>query len=284
MHSPFRPALVAPAPSLVCTLTTHNTLRLGNISSETASLLRVRKTLRQATPAGGFVFDVATLARVQTPAPGAEQLTADLAPVLATLVVETDATGRLVRILNKAHLRQQWAALRPGLRAKYRHNPDVPPALIEQLGQVLDEDDALESVLARSPDYGLLFPPLYAHTFSAEVPVGGTALLARFVGEIDLPLRTEALLEPAAPLVGAAPTVRVAGALDDTRYRADDAHQALCALADQPNLDTSVAVIHHETYTFGPQHAVVEASRHTRCEVQGVVSRQITVLLHTRAA
>lgn len=158
----------------------------------------------------------------------------------------------------------------------------MPPELLAQLGQVLDGDDALETTLARSPEYGLLFPPLYGQRFSSAVPVAGAAVLPGFVGEIDLPLRTEALLEEVRPPAGVAGIVRVAGVIDGPYYPAAEARRALCALTDHPNLDTRVAALHHEQYTFGPQHELVAATRHTRADVPGVLSRQLTVLLHTR--
>lgn len=283
MSSLLSLTLTTPTISQVCTLTTHATLRLGNNVNETATRLRVRKTLRDITRAGGCIFEVETLARLQTPEPtGAARLTAELAPLLETLVVETDATGRLVRVANKAQLRERWADLLPQLQAKYRRDPDVPPALLVQLGQVLDGDDLLETVLARSAEYGLLFPPLYGQTFSADTPVPGVAVLPRFVGEIDLPLRTEALLDPAPLANGNAGMVRIAGEVNEEQYPADEARRGLCALTDQPNLDTAPVAIHRETYTFGRHHELVEAARHTRAEVPGVVGRQLTVLLHTR--
>ena len=283
MHNPVLFELMAPAPGQVCTLTTHATLRLGSFITETATRLRVRKTLRDTTRAGGYLFTVETLARLQTPEPaGTARLTAELAPLLETLVVETDVTGRLVRVTNKAQLREQWADLFPQLQAKYRRDPDIPPALLAQLGQVLDGDDTLETVLARSPEYGLLFPPFYGQAFSPDVPVPGTAVLARFVGEIDLPLRTEALLESANTTSSTAGTVRVAGEVDEAHYPADEARRSLCALTDQPNLDTHPVALHSETYTFGRGHELLEATRHTRGEVPGVMSRQLTVLFHTR--
>jgi hypothetical protein len=266
----------------VFTLTTHATLRLGSLVTESARQLRLRRTLRQLTPTGGCVFELTALARVQTPMSGVAGLSAELAPLLETLLVETDATGRLARVANKAQLRERWADLLPTLRRKYRQDPDVPPALLAQLGQVLDGDDTLEAVLARSPEYGLLFPPLYDQYLSPDTPLPGSAVLSRFVGEMDLPLRTETLLEAAAPAGDIAGTVRVAGEVDEPRYAADEARRALCALTDQPNLDTRVVALHQETYIFGRRHELVEASRHTRGEVPGVMSRELTVLLHTR--
>lgn len=282
MRSLFSQAQSTPASGIVCTITAHTSLRLGNLCNEKATQLRVRKAMRQATPGGGFIFDITTLSRVQTPTQGAGQLTAELAPLLDALVVETDAAGRLLRVLNKAALRQQWAALKPELQAKYRRNSDVPPKLLHQLGQVLDEDDALETALANSSEYGLLFQPPYGLPFSADVPVPGTAVLPHFVGEIDLPLRTESLCEINDLSPGATGAVRVAGEIDLSRYRAADARRALCALTDEPNLDARVQVLHHERYTFGSQYELVEATRHTRADVPGVMSRQVTVLLHTR--
>ena len=122
---------------------------------------------------------------------------------------------------------------------------------------MLDEEEALLAVLRDSPEYGLLFPSLYGHPYSATVPVPGTASLARFVGEIDLPLRTETLLEAAPPAGGA--SLRVAGAVDAS-YRADKVRQALCRLTDQPNLDTRVAVLHAADYTFNASHTLLTAA------------------------
>ena len=275
-------ALPARAPSQVFTLTTHTTLRLGNLMTESAAQSRVRRTLRATTPSGGYVFDLETLARCQTPAQGSARLTAELAPLLEKLVLETDAAGRLVRVVNKPQLRLRWADLLPRLRTKYRRDPDVPPALLAQLGQVLDGDDTLETTLARSPEYGLLFPPLYSQPFSPVVPVAGAALLPGFIGEIDLPLRTEALLAESIASPGVAGIVRIAGEVDGAHYPAAEARQALCTLTDHPNLDTRVRALHHEQYTFGQHHELVAATRHTRAEVPGVIGRQLTVLLHTR--
>ena len=275
-------ALPALALRQVFTLTTHATLRLGNLVTESAAQLRVRRTWRATTPSGGYVFDLETLARFQTPAQGSARLMAELAPLLEKLALETDAAGRLVRVVNKLQLRLLWADLLPRLRKKYRHDPDVPPALLAQLGQVLDGDDTLETTLARSPEYGLLFPPLYGQPFSPVVPVAGAALLPGFIGEIDLPLRTEALLAEGDVLPGVAGIVQVAGEVDGSHYPAAEARQALCTLTDRPTLDTRVNALHHEQYTFGPHHELVAATRHTRAEVPGVLGRQLTVLLHTR--
>lgn len=272
-------ALPALALRQVFTLTTHATLRLGNLVTERAAQLRVRRTWRATTPSGGYVFDLETLARFQTPAQGSARLTAELAPLLEKLVLETDAAGRLVRVVNKLQLRLLWADLLPRLRTQYRRDPDV---LLAQLGQVLDGDDTLETTLARSPEYGLLFPPLYGQPFSPVVPVVGVALLPGFIGEIDLPLRTEALLAERIASPGGAGVVRIAGEVDGPHYPAAEARQALCALTDQPTLDTRVRALHHEQYTFGPRHELVAATRHTRAEVPGVMGRQLTVLLHTR--
>ena len=275
-------ALPARAPSQVFTLTTHATLRLGNLVTERAAQLRVRRTWRTTTPSGGHVFDLETLAQSQTPAQGSARLTAELAPLLEKLVLETDATGRLVRVVNKPALRRQWADLLPQLRAKYRRDPDIPPALLAQLGQVLDGDDVLETTLVHSPEYGLLFPRLYGQPFSLAVPVAGAARLPGFIGEIDLPLRTEALLADGDALPGMAGIVRVAGEVDGSRYPAAEARQVLCTLTDRPNLDTRLNALHHEQYTFGSHHELLEATRYTRAEIPGVVGRQLIVLLHTR--
>jgi len=279
--SAFTLVLPTLAPAQEYTLTTHATLRLGSLVSETATRLRVRKSLRQPTPTGGGIFDLTTLARVQTPAEGAERLTAELTPLLEALVLETDATGYLVRVRNLADLRQRWAGLLPGLRQKYRGDSDISPDLLAQLGEVLDEEETLVAVLRDSPEYSLLFPSLYGQPYSATVPVPGTASLARFVGEIDLPLRTETLLE-AAPLAGGA-SLKVAGAVDAS-YRADEVRQALCRLTDQPNLDTRVAALHTADYVFGPSNTLLAARRHTRADIPGIMSRQLTVLLQIEEA
>ncbi|UOQ51735.1 hypothetical protein [Hymenobacter cellulosivorans] len=275
----FSPA--APVGSQVCTLTVHTVLRAGNLKSESAARWQVRKTLRHASVAG-FVFDLTTLDFAQTPAHGPDQLTADLMALQQHLVVETDAAGRLVRVDNLPELHRQWAALRPRLHAKYRGAADIPPALIDQLGQVLDAD-ALPAALARNPAFGALLPPLYGRVYSAAEPVPGTATVPRFVGELELPFRTEARLMNAAPTAAVAATVQVAGEVDEDRYDAAAARRGLCALADQPNLDARVWALHHESYVFGPRHELVEATRHTRAEVPGVLGQQLTVLLHTRA-
>lgn len=264
-------------PSQVFSLTTHTVLRFGSLVSERATQLRVRKTLRQALPTGGFLFDVQTLSRLQTPAQGSERLTAELAPVLEKLEIETDPTGRLVRVANKAHLRQRWATLLPQLQATYRADPDVSPALLAQLGQVLAEGDTLETTLAHSPEYSLLFSPLYDHTYSADVPTLGVTELERFVGELTLPFRTETLLDSTAP--ADAPTLRVAGEVEAARYPAAAVRQALCTLTDQPNLDTRVVAFHQATYTFGAHHELRAATRHTRADIPGVLSQQLTVVL-----
>jgi len=80
--SPILLKQIAPSPSQVCTLTTHATLCLGSFTSETATRLWVRKTLRDTTQAGGCVFTVERLVCPQTPEPvGADRLTAELARI-----------------------------------------------------------------------------------------------------------------------------------------------------------------------------------------------------------
>ncbi len=269
----------------VCTLTRHQVLRLGNLRHESAQCWQVRKTPRHALPDGGFAFALHTLAYQSPPAQGLARLAAELAAILATLEVETAPTGLLVRVVNKAQLQARWAERLPELRTRYRADPAVTPAALEQLGQVLAEGEELEGLLATWPEYQLLFPPLYGHVLSTTETRPGTAVLARFVGEVDLPLRTSMRLAGEALPTGAATSrIEVAGEVDPARYRAAEVGQALRALLDEPRLDASVLALHHEAYTLGSRHELLAARRHTRADIQGVVSQQLTLRLDTQAA
>jgi hypothetical protein len=155
------------------------------------------------------------------------------------------------------------------------------PDLLPQFGQILSEDEVLAASLAHAPEYGLLFPPLYTQTYFPDAPIPNTARLARFVVELNLPLRTEALLAAEPALASGTVTICVAGEVDAQAYSAGEVRRALCTLTDQPNLDTRVAALHRETYTFGVHHGLLEANRHTRADIPSVLSQQLTVLLHT---
>lgn len=264
-----------------CSVVVQTGVRIGGVRYETSTQRVVRNTRQQVT-LQGWVVEVATLEFLQDPTTELEELAGYLAQVKDRLVVEVDFTGQLRRIANKAELQAKWAALQPALREKYRASADVTPRLLDQLGQVLHGDGALEEVLRQAPEYRLLFPPLFRQHYHLAASQPGTALIKRFLGTLDLPVVTEARLA-APPAADGACTLHVVGWIDPARYPAAGVRQAVRAITDRPDADPTLNLLYRETYAFGPApyQGVQHAACHTRYDVPGVVGREVTALLTT---
>lgn len=264
--------------SQVYAVTILDSLRIGNCITENSALFHFRKSLLRVTPER-FVFEINTLDFFQSQGQNFGPLEEEMIRLKERLVLETDHSGRVVRVANKDELREKWEALKPGLKASYRDSATMSPAQIDQIGLVLSDDGNLESVLAQSPEYSALFPPIYNLTYSAKSSHTRSLAIPRFVGDLALPLLLEARLEER-PTADGPHKLLVEGTVDYAHYPAEEVQQTLRKLTDKFDLDTRLLSIHQESYSFGelPSQELLEATRHTLYEVPGVFGKELVVL------
>lgn len=264
-----------------CAVVVQTGVRIGGALYETTARLEVRKTLRQALPAG-WLLELTTLDFAQEATNDLEELAGYLAELKSHLLVEVAPTGGLQRILNKEELRQKWAALRPALKARYRTSAEVTPALLDQLGQVLHGDGYLEDVLRRAPEYQLLFPAIFGRRYHPEQPQPGATVLARFLGELDLPVLTAARLD-GSPAPDGSCRLQVVGWPDPAGYPAAGIRQAVRTFTDRFDVVPDLHLLYSETYALGPApyQGVLHAASYVHYEVPGVLGREVTALLTT---
>lgn len=251
------------------TVTVKTTSLLGNTLYENTRRTTFRKQPLQKTTQG-WLYAVSVLSFTQTETNGVAQLDADTAQLRSNLLIETDASGGMLRVCNKEELRDKWKVLQPQLLKKYRRSDHITPGMVEGIGQVLHGDGYLEDVLSRGYEYGTLFPPFYGRSYDGEQPVQGRPrTIARFLGNIDLSLQTEVKRrEQVPPDVGLGLVVE--GKIDTALYQEDAARQALRTMTDQYNLDTTLRSQHRESYEFDHRDELLNAAQFTIYGVQGV--------------
>ena len=266
-----------------CAVVVQTGVRIGGALYETTARLVVRKTWQSTTT--GWLVEATTLDFAQEATNDQEELAGFLAEVKGRLLVELDQAGRLQRILNKEELQKKWAALRPALKARYRTSAEVTPALLDQLGQVLHGDGYLEEVLLRAPEYQLLFPAIFGQTYATASPRPGATILKRFLGELDLPVLTEARLQ-APPAPDGTCVVQVVGWPAGEGYPAAGIRQAVRSITDRFDVVPTLNLLYSETYALGPApyQGVASAATYLHYEVPGVVGREVTALLSTLPA
>ena len=241
---------------------------LGNLAYVNTRRTRFRKQPLHPTPQG-WCYAVTVLDFEQSEGRGLAQLDADTASLRRELLVETDAAGGLLRIGNKAELQRQWTELQPQLLHKYRHSEEISPAMVTGIGLVLNGDGYLEDVLRRGYEYGILFPALYGPHYTAQPVPGRSRTIARFLGDLDLPLQTTTRRQEPVPAdvhLG----LLVEGQLDAANYPADAAQQVLRNMTDRFNLDTTLRVQHLESYEFDHNAELQHAAQFTVYGVEGV--------------
>lgn len=252
----------------LCTTTVKTTSLLGNLLYENTRITRFRKQPLEKT-SSGWLYAVTVLDFHQTEQNGLAGLDADTAALRSELLIETDYTGQLVRVCNKASLREQWDTLHPKLRKKYKGSDTVTPGMVDGIGQVLHGDGYLEDILRRGYEYGTLFPALYGQPYGTIPTPGQPRTLARFLGNLDLPLTTAVKRQEKVP-DDMAYGLLVKGQLNMTEYQADAAQQALRTMTDQYDLDTTLRVEHVESYEFNMDRELCHAAQFTVYGVEGV--------------
>ncbi|RPD45943.1 hypothetical protein DNI29_17525 [Hymenobacter sediminis] len=264
------------------TVTVQTTNLLGNLLYENTRRTTFRKQPLQQT-AEGWLYEVSVLDFTQTELHGQAQLDADTTELRRRLLIETDATGGLLRVCNKPELRAQWADLEPKLLKKYRRSDYITPGMVAGIGQVLHGDGYLEDILRRGYEYGSLFPALYNQAYSEEPLPGRPRTIARFLGNLDLPLQTQITRQPQPPADVQLGLV-VKGQVDTAAYPAEAARQALRTLTDQYDLDTTLRSQHLESYEFDHYSALLNAAQFTVYGVEGVfMSKTVCTLQAARA-
>lgn len=264
------------------TVTVQTTSLLGNMLYENTRHTTFRKEPLQKTTQG-WLYAVSVLNFKQTETNGVAQLDADTAQLRRKLLIETDAAGGLLRVCNKEELRNQWKLLRPQLLQKYRRSDHITPGMVEGVGQVLHGDGYLEDVLSRGYEYGTLFPPFYGRSYDEQPTQGRSRTIARFLGNLDLPLQTQVTRQTQVPS-DVALGLAVEGTLDAAAYEADAACQALRTLTDRYDLDTTLRSQHRESYEFDHRNALLNAAQFTVYGVQGVFMNKTLCTLQSVAA
>lgn len=267
--------LLAPAApaNQVCTVTVQTFHHLGNLAYENTAETVFEKTLLSAGP-NGCVFRLVTRSFTQTATGGLNRFDEEVARLKEELVVETDAAGHLRRVLNKGQLKEKFHALRPLLLRKAPGAPFVTPAIINNMGAVLEGDGYLEDVLNASPEYRLLFPGLYGRAYAATPAPLGQWLIPRILANVDLPLRTAAARTAPVP-PGLAHGVYVTGQVDEDEFRADDLQQAVRAITDQFDQKVVLRARHQESYEFDAHQEMLYGAQLSDYGVAGVFSTQI---------
>lgn len=277
--SPLLPPAV-PA-SQVCTVTTQTFHHLGNRAYENTAQTVVEKTML-STGATGQVFRLTIRDFSQTNTGGLNRLDEEMVKLKQELMVETDAHGRLARILNKDQLKERFRELRPALLRNYRDAPFITPTIINNLALVLEGDGYLEDVLNSSPEYCLLFPGLYGRAYTATPEPLGTRLIPRILANVDLPLRRTAV-RPALVPADVAYGVYVTGQLEEEAFRASDLQQAIRTITDQFDLAATLRVRHQESYEFDASHELLYGAQFSDYGVPGVFSTQLVSTLKATA-
>ncbi|WP_310397515.1 hypothetical protein [Hymenobacter sp.] len=261
----------------LCTVTCQTFHHLGNRAYENTAETVFEKTLLSAG-AEGRAFRLVIRSFTQTNTGGLNRLDEDMVKLKNELVIETDESGRLRRVLNKSQLKQRFQELRPVLLRKYADAPFITPAIINNLGLVLEGDGYLEDVLNASPEYSLLFPGLYGRAYAATPEPLGHRLIPRILANVDLPLRTSAARTATVP-ADVADGVYVTGEVDEAGFRADELRQAVRTITDQFDLDVTLKVRHQESYEFDSRHELVYGAQLTDYRVTGVFSTQVVSTL-----
>jgi hypothetical protein len=259
------------------TVTVQTTNLLGNLLYENTRQTTFRKQPLQKT-AEGWLYEVTVQSFQQTENQGLAQLDADTARLRRRLLIETDAKGALQRICNKEELRTAWARLEPELQRKYRRSNQITPGMVSGIGQVLHGDGYLEDVLRRGYEYGTLFPAFYGQEYG-ETPVPGPPrTIARFLGNLDLPLTTRIKRRPQT-LPDVELALVVEGQVDQHAYPAEAVRQGLRTMTDRYDLDTTLNSQHVESYEFDHLSALLNAAQFTIFGVPGVFMSKTTCTL-----
>ena len=265
-----------------CTVTVVVDSLLGNLAYTNTRRTRFRKQpLRQT--AHGWLYAVTVLDFEQTETAGLAQLDADTAGLRRELLIETDAAGGLLRVCNKPALHQHWADLLPQLLKKYRHSDEISPAMVEGIGSVLHGDGYLEDVLRRGYEYSTLFPALYGQRYTPTPVAGRPRTLARFLGDLNLPLRTTARQQAPVP-ADVEWGVLVEGTVDPDEYPKQATRQVLCTMTDRYDLDTALDLQHLESYEFDRHAELQHAAQFTVYGVSGVFMNKTLCTLAPTAA
>ncbi|HEX8658710.1 MAG TPA: hypothetical protein VF690_14290 [Hymenobacter sp.] len=275
--------LLPPFPvTMFCTITVQTTSLLGNLFYENTRTTRFQKQPLEKV-GQGWRYAVTMLDFQQTERHGLAQLDADTAALRRQLIIDTDHTGQLVQVCNKPQLREQWNALRPQLLKKHRDSDAISPAMIDGIGQVLHGDGYLEEVLRRGYEYGTLFPALYGQPYGSAPTPGPPRTIARFLGDLDLPLSTTVKRQSPVP-ADVAHGLLVEGQLNLAEYPADAVRQALRTMTDQHDLDTTLRAEHVESYEFDDRHELRHGAQFTLYGVEGVFMNKTLCTLAAQSA
>ena len=148
---------------------------------------------------------------------------------------------------------------------------------------MLHGDGYLEDVLRRGCEYGTLFPGLYGQSYTAAPLPGRPRTIARFLGNLDLPLLTTTRQQASVP-ADVRLGLLVEGQVDAEAYPAAEARQALRTMTDRYDLDTTLRLQHLESYEFDQNAELRHGAQFTVFGVDGVFMSKTLCTLTAQAA
>ncbi|QNK64797.1 hypothetical protein H7F33_10095 [Pedobacter sp. PAMC26386] len=233
---------------------------------ETDVLLTLEKTAEK-----GFVFTVKLLRQWQLKTDGSDRWDLELATLRKNIVVETDATGKIIRVLNMDKIRELWQQIKPGLAEKYK-NDEESKTVINTSVNLLYTKGELEKVLQSSYLYHALLPGLYHEIFdqSHEYSTKGCREIPNAVGEFALPFRTEKKLKAYDKFTRQC-SINIAGEIDQKGLDKDGIAELLQRLTGIYNLNTHIEGFHLEDYSFDGDHWITESAQLTQYGIEGTL-------------
>ena len=227
-------------------------------------------TVDQKT-ASGNICTIQLLRQWQLKKDGTAPIDLDMALLRKKMVIETDSSGSISRVLNLAEIRNLWLELRPSIAKKYE-NDVQGKAIINKAIEFLYAEGELERILKTSYLYHGLLPGLYSDAFKREnnYRVTGERNIANTIGQIAIPFKTIATLDDYDNITGAC-TIKIDAEIDQQKLDKDGVAKLLRRMTDVYNLNTQIDGFHLESYSFDNNHWIAESSQLTQFAIEGTL-------------
>ncbi|RZK23325.1 MAG: hypothetical protein EOO56_05455 [Hymenobacter sp.] len=214
-----------------------------------------------------LAFCMQQLESSQQAFPATKRPWAAVTPIFDKLLLVTDLTGALRRVLNKAELADKWAALRRSL--PLQHPPAVVANLAADVDRLLREPGALEKLL-RNASAGFLL----ADTSGLREPPGPLVReqqLDYFLDGYGLPLfTTSSLTEIPAE---AAYTLATVGVLNAEKFNQKAFAKWLKRKVDIYDLKVEIRADFEQRHVLNRHQQVTYAEQYVAAEVPGCYSQ-----------
>ena len=221
--------------------------------------------------ASGNIFTIQLLRQWQLKKDGTAPIDLDMAGLRKKLVIQTDSTGSISRVLNLEEIRKLWLELRPSIAKKYENDVQAK-AIINKAIEFLYAEGELERILKTSYLYHGLLPGLYGDVFKKEnnYRVIGERNIANAIGQIAIPFKTVATLDDFNNETGAC-TIKIDAEIDQEKLDKDGVAKLLRRMTDVYNLNTHIDGFHLESYNFDNHHLITESSQLTQFAIEGTL-------------